>query len=166
MGSARSGWRRGLVFFAVDLVGFVGSVLAAVRFHEIGAVAFGWIGLSARWAAFLGGLAIFVPLIALTAVAGSRASRAVYKPGLFTLNRVLGAVLAAALALAVVIVGLLFLRAAPTPFGVGDLIERSSIAPVVIEASEPLIAALDQTLGLELCGGELSRIIPEVCDER
>ena len=163
LGAARSGWRRGLVFFAIDLVGFVGAVLAAIRFHEIPAIGFDFMGFSERWAAFLGGLVIFVPLIVAVAMIGSRASRAMYKPGLHTLDKVLGAVIAGVLAMTIVLVALLFIRSLDFPFGLNDLIKRSAIAPAVIEAAEPAIANVDAALGLDLCGGKLRRIIPEVC---
>jgi uncharacterized membrane protein required for colicin V production len=151
------------VFYVIDLVGFVASVLIAVRFHSYPAVFWELMGWSQRWAAFLGGLVIFVPLILLTAWLGSRAAKAVYKPGLFTLNRVLGAAVAAALALSVALVGLLFLRAAPLPFGIGNFVRGSAIAEPAIEASEPVIRTLNDTLGLDLCGGRLERVITEVC---
>lgn len=147
----------------IDLVGFVASVLIAVRFHSGPAVVWELFGWSRAWAAFLGGLTIFVPLIVLTAWLGSRAARAVYKPGVFTLNRVLGAVTAAALAVTIALVGLLFLRAAPLPLGIDGFVKGSAIAEPAIEAAEPVIAALDDTLGLDLCGGRLKRIITEVC---
>jgi uncharacterized membrane protein required for colicin V production len=163
LGAARSGWRRGLVFYVIDLVGFVASVLLAIRFHSYPAVFWELMGWSQRWAAFLGGLVIFIPLIVLTAWLGSRAAKAVYKPGLFTLNRILGAAVASALAVAMALVGLLFLRAAPLPFGIGNFVKGSAIAEPAIEAAEPVIGALDDTLGLDLCGGRLKRIINEVC---
>lgn len=165
LGAARSGWRRGFVFFAIDLVGFVGSVLLAIRFHEIPKTLFEVLGISDRWSALMGGLVIFVPLIVFTAFVGSRASNAMYKPGLFTLNRALGAAVAAVLAMAAALVGLLFLRAAPIPFGIGDLVKRSTIAPKAIEAAGPAIGFLDDALGLDLCGGRLKKIVPEVCDK-
>lgn len=141
------------------------AVLAAIRFHEIPKIGFEFLGLDETFAAFLGGLTIFIPLIVLTALIGSRAANAVYKPGLFTTNRALGAALAGLFAIVAAVVGLLFLRAAPIPFGIGDLVRRSSIAPAVIETSEPAIAFLDETLGLELCGGELADVIREVCED-
>lgn len=165
LGMARSGFRRGLVFYAVDLVGFVASVIAAIRFHEIPAIAFELIGLSTRNAAIAGGLAIFVPLIALTAIVGGRLSRAVFVPGLFTTNRILGAAFAAALSVAIVVVGLLFARAAALPFGLSDLVERSLVAPRVLDAVAPATAFIDEQLGLELCGGRLARAVPDLCDE-
>lgn len=152
------------MFFAIDLVGFLSSVLVAVRFHEIPAIGFDYLGASERWSAFGGGLVIFVPLIVATAMLGSRASRAMYKPGLFTLDKVLGAAIAGVLAVTMVIVALLFIRSLSFPFGLNDLIKRSAIAPRVIEGAEPTIAAVDRTLGLDLCGGRLKRVIPEVCD--
>lgn len=153
------------MFFLVDLIGFGASVLAAVRFHEIPAIAFDFLGFSNRWASFLGGLVIFVPLIVVTAIVGSRMSRAMYKPGLFMVDKVLGAAIAAVLAVSLAIVGLLFLRAAPIPFGLGDLVKRSAIATRVIEGAEPAIAFTDDKLGLDLCGGKLAKIIPEVCEQ-
>lgn len=152
------------MFYVIDLVGFVGSVIVAVRFHEIPKWIFDAIGFSDRWGAFVGGLLIFVPLIAMTAIIGSRAAKAIYKPGLFTLNRVLGAAVAAVLATTMVVVGLLFLRAAPLPLGVGGFVKGSALAPRAIDAAEPAVALLDDKVGLDLCGGRLERIIPEVCD--
>jgi uncharacterized membrane protein required for colicin V production len=149
----------------IDLVGFVASVLIAIRFHDIPGVFFEVLGWSQRWAAFLGGLVIFVPLILVTAWLGSRAAKAVYKPGLFTLNRLLGAAVASALAVIVALVGLLFLRAAPLPFGIGDLVKHSAIAPQAIDAAAPVIRSLDETLGLDLCGGRLERVIAEACPD-
>ena len=151
------------MFYVIDLVGFIASVLIAVRLHSYPAVFWELMGWSQRWAAFLGGLTIFVPLIVLTAWLGSRAAKAVYKPGIYTLNRVLGAAVAASLAITVALVGLLFLRAAPLPFGIGGFVKGSAIAEPAIEAAEPVIAALDDILGLDLCGGRLERIISEVC---
>lgn len=147
----------------IDLVGFVASVLLAVRFHDVPGVFWEAIGFSQRWAAFLGGLTIFVPLIAITAIVGSRVAKAIYKPGLFTLNRVLGAAVAAGLAATVALVGLLFLRAAPLPFGIGGFVKRSAIARPMIDAAQPVIARLDDTLGLDLCGGRLEHVLTEVC---
>lgn len=162
---ARSGFRRGLVFYAIDLVGFVGSVLAAIRFHEIPAIAFELFGLSTRTSAIAGGLTIFVPLIALTALVGGRLSKAMFVPGVFTANRVLGAVFAALLGASIVVVGLLFARAAALPFGLSDLVERSLIAPRILDATAPATAAIDEALGLDLCGGRLGRAIPELCED-
>lgn len=141
-------------------------MLLAIRFHEIPKTILTAVGISDRWAAFVGGLVIFVPLIVLTAIVGHRAARAIYKPGLFTLNRALGAGIAAALAIVAVVVGMLFLRAAPIPFGIGDLVKRSVIAPRAISYAEPAVAFLDANLGLDLCGGRLAHIIPEVCKHR
>lgn len=164
LGAARSGWRRGLVFYVIDLVGFIVSVLLAIRFHGVPQVFWEALGWSQAWSAFLGGLLIFIPLILLTAWLGSRAAKAVYKPGLFTLNRVLGVAVAAALAACVVIVALLFVRAARVPF-VGDFVTGSAIAPRAIDAVEPAIGVLDDTLGLDLCDGRLKRIIADACKE-
>jgi uncharacterized membrane protein required for colicin V production len=165
LGAARSGWRRGFVFFVVDLVGFVVAVLAAIRFHEIPATVIEGLGPSPRTSAIVGGLLIFIPLIVATAYVGSKAHRAVFKPGLFTTNRLLGAAFGAALAAAIVIVGLLFARSADLPFGIGDQVENSAIAPRVLEGVEPGIAWIDDKLGLDLCGGRLARVVPEVCKE-
>lgn len=160
---ARSGFRRGFVFYAIDLAGFVASVVAAIRFHEIPAVAFDVFGLSPTAANAVGGLTIFVPLIAITAIVGSKLSRAMYRPGLFTTNRVLGAVFAAALGAAVVLVGVLFIRAA-APSGLRRLVTDSLLAPRIVDAAAPVASALDERLGLDLCGGRLGRGVPEICD--
>jgi uncharacterized membrane protein required for colicin V production len=162
-GAARAGWRRGLVFCAIDLVGFAGSVLTAVRFHEIPGAVLEFFGLSQTKADVAGGLVIFVPLIVLTAIVGSRASKAVFKPGLFTTNRVLGAVFGAVLALTVVTVGLLFARSTKLPFGIGRLVETSTIAPRVLKAAAPGVRIVNRDLGLDLCGGRFARAMPEIC---
>jgi uncharacterized membrane protein required for colicin V production len=166
LGAARSGWRRGLVFYVVDLLGFVGSVIVAVRFHEIPGVFFEVIGLSTRTANVVGGLVIFVPLIVLVAIVGMRASKAMYRPGLFTTNRVLGAVFGALLVVSVIVVGLLFARSWRLPFGISDLVSRSAIAPAVLDAVAPGVAWVDDTLGLDLCGGRLARTVPELCADK
>jgi uncharacterized membrane protein required for colicin V production len=163
VGAARAGWRRGLVFCLIDLIGFSGSVLAAVRFHEIPGAFFEFFGLSQTKADVVGGLAIFVPLIVATAIVGSRASKAVFKPGIFTTNRVLGAAFGAILALTIVVVGLLFARSAKLPFGVGRLVETSTIAPRVLRAAAPGVRVLDRDLHLDLCGGRSARALPEIC---
>ena len=163
LGAARAGWRRGFVFCLVDLIGFAGSVLAAVRFHEIPAAVFEFFGLSQTRSDIAGGLLIFVPLIVLTAIVGSRASKAVYKPGLFTTNRFLGAAFGAVLALTVVIVGLLFARSAKLPFGIGRLVETSTIAPRALKAVAPGVRVVNRDLGLDLCGGRFKRSLPEIC---
>jgi uncharacterized membrane protein required for colicin V production len=158
---ALSGFRRGFVFYAIDLVGFVGAVVAAVRFHEVPAAAADVLGVPPRASAAAGGLAIFVPLIVLTAIVGRKIGRAVYAPGLYTANRVMGAAFAAALGASVVVVGLLFARAAALPF---DLLDRSLLAPRIVGAALPVVDALDDRLGLELCGGRLARAVSGICD--
>jgi uncharacterized membrane protein required for colicin V production len=161
---ARSGFKRGLVFYAIDLVGFVASVVAAVRLHEIPAVVYDVFGMPSDAANAVGGITIFVPLIVLTAIVGSRLSRAMYRPGLFSTNRVLGAAFAAALAAAAVLVGVLFVRAV-APSGLRDLVEGSLIAPRIVEGAGPAIRTIDDRFGLDLCGGRLLRAAPELCDE-
>jgi uncharacterized membrane protein required for colicin V production len=151
------------VFFAIDLIGFVGAVLVAVRFHEIPAIGFDFIGFSRNWAAVLGGLVIFLPLIAIVAMLGSRISRAIYKPGLLMLDKVLGAAIAAALAVVVALVVVLFVRSTKLPL-VGDVVGSSTVATKLIDGAEPVIGALDESMGLDLCGGRLERILSEVCE--
>ncbi len=163
LAAARSGWRRGFVFYVIDLVGFVGSVLLAIRFHEIPATVIEDIGPSQRTSAIIGGLIIFIPLIVLTAIVGSKAHKAVFRPGVFMTNRVLGAAFGAALAAAIIIVALLFARSADVPF-VGDRIEDSIIAKRALEGVEPAVAWTNEKLGLDLCGGRLARVVPEVCE--
>jgi uncharacterized membrane protein required for colicin V production len=165
LGAARSGWRRGVVFFFVDLVGFIVTVLLAVRFRTIPAVFIEYLGFSENVANIVGGIVIFVPLIIGVAIVGARMSHAMYRPGLYMLDKVLGAAVAGVLAITIAIVGMLFVRSLDIPFGLGDLIKRSAIAPAVIEGAEPAIASLNEALGLDLCGGRLARVIPEVCEQ-
>ncbi len=164
LGAARAGWRRGFVFAIVDLVGFVGSVIAAVRFHEIPATLIEF-AIGTTKANIVGGLMIFVPLIVLTAVLGSRMSRAMYRPGVFMLDKVLGMAFGGFLALTIVIVGLLFARSG-LPFGIGEMVKSSTIAPRVLRAAAPTIRSADRTLGLDLCGGRFRRALPEICRNR
>src|SRR5438094_3612870 len=150
-GAARSGWRRGFVFYVIDLAGFVGAVIAAVRFHEIFAGLYRSAGLSRRTSLIAGGLTIFVPLIVAIAIVGGRVARAVYKPGLFTTNRILGAAFGAALALAIVGVGLMAMRAEPIPFGIGRLVQRSPLGQQVVDWVAPVVRGVNSTLDLGLC---------------
>jgi uncharacterized membrane protein required for colicin V production len=162
LGVARSGWRRGAVFFLIDLVGFAAAVIVAVRFHRLPAGVFEALGADERWALVLGGLTIFIPLIVLVAKVGSRLSRAMYKPGLLSLDKILGATIAAAFALTAVVVGLLFLRSV-LPSGASEFLTRSSIASGVVEASAPAITFADERFGLDLCAGRFGEAISEVC---
>ncbi len=163
LAAARSGWRRGFVFYVIDLVGFIGAVLLAVRFHEIPGTLIENLGPSQRTSSIVGGLIIFVPLIVVTAILGSKAHKAVFRPGIFTTNRVIGAVFGAALAAAIIIVGLLFARAADIGF-VGDRIDDSIIAKRVFDGVEPAVAWANDQFGLDLCGGRLADAVPEVCE--
>jgi uncharacterized membrane protein required for colicin V production len=165
-GAARSGWRRGFVFYAIDLAGFVGAVVAAVRFHEVFATLYHSAGLSTRTSALLGGLTIFVPLIVAIAIVGGRVSRGVYKPGLFTTNRVAGAAFGAALGLCVVAVALMAVRSQPLPFGVERLVQRSPLGQQIVDWVAPAVRSVNTTLDLGLCQGKLSKRIPEVCAGR
>lgn len=162
LGLLREGWRRGFVFFAIDLVGFIVAVIAAVRLHEIFAFVFEGFGLGPTASAIAGGLVIFVPIIVLVALVGGRVSKGVYKPGLWMTNRVLGAATGAALGLALVVVGLIALRASPIPLLPG-VVDRSPLAQQVITGAAPVVAAVDDYLGLGLCEGRLKRRVPEVC---
>lgn len=138
------------------------AVIAAVRFHEITAIPFELVGLSPTVAAVAGGLLIFIPAIVLVAVVGGRFSKAMFRPGLFTTNRVIGAAFAAALGLALVLVGVLAARTASVPF-VGDLVRRSPLATQIVELSAPGITYVDDYLDLGLCSGRLADAAPEAC---
>jgi uncharacterized membrane protein required for colicin V production len=164
-GMAFAGWRRGLVFYAVDLAGFLASLLVALRFHAIPEKLFAPF-LPPRPAATAGGLLLFIPLIAITAIFGSRLSRAMYKPGLYTTNRVLGASFGVAFGATVITITLLFARATTLPFGADVLIKRSSIAPLFVKAIAPILADVDEQLNLHLCKGRVAEDIPEACSPR
>lgn len=129
-------------------------MIAAVRLHEVPATIYDGFGVPERWAGVLGGLTIFVPIIVVVALVGGRASKAMYRPGLWTTNRVLGAGVAAALALAAVVVAVLALQASSLPL-LPDLVERSPVAAQIVDAASPLVAAADRGLGLGLCDGAL-----------
>jgi Na+-translocating ferredoxin:NAD+ oxidoreductase RnfE subunit len=111
----------------------------------------------------LGGLTIFVPLIVAIAIVGGRAAKGVYKPGLFTTNRVAGAALGAALALCVVAVGLMAVRTQPLPFGVDRLVQRSPLGQQIVDWVAPVVRTTNIALDLGLCRGKFAKRIPEVC---
>jgi uncharacterized membrane protein required for colicin V production len=111
-------------------------------------------------------LTIFVPLIIAIAIVGGRAAKAVYKPGLFMTNRILGAAFGAALALTVVAVGLMALRAQPIPFGLGNFMQRSPLGQQVVNWVAPAVRNVNSTLDLGLCDGKLRKHLPEVCSSR
>jgi hypothetical protein len=50
------------------------------------------------------------------------------------------------------------------PF-VGDRIEDSIIAKRVFDGVKPTVAWANELFGLDLCGGRLARVLPEVCEE-
>ena len=148
----------------IDLAGFVGAVVCAVRFHEIFATLYRSAGVSKRYAVIAGGLTVFVPLIVAVAIVGGRAAKSVYKPGVFTTNRVLGAAFGGALALTVVAVGLMAVRAEHLPFGLDGLVQRSPLGQQVVEWVAPVVRGMNSTLDLGLCDGKLSKRLPEVCE--
>jgi hypothetical protein len=163
LGLAREGWRRGFVFFAIDLVGFVVAVIAAVRLHEIPGALYDGLGVSSRWSSILGGLTIFVPIIVVVAIVGGRLSKGVYKPGLWATNRVLGIAFGAGLGIAVITVGLIAARVVELPLGLTGLIERSPIGNQVVAWTSPAVGAVDDALDLGLCDGRLASSVEEAC---
>jgi len=134
-----------------------------VRFHEIFATLWRSAGVSRRTSLIAGGLTIFVPLIVAIAIVGGRVAKSVYKPGLFTTNRVLGAAFGGALALTVVAVGLMALRAEHVPFGLGSFVQRSPLGQQVVDWVAPVVRGVNSTLDLGLCNGKLAKHLPEVC---
>lgn len=151
------------MFFAIDLVGFVVAVVAAVRLHEIPAALYDGLGVSARWSAIVGGLTIFVPIIAVVAIVGGRLSKGVYKPGLWATNRVLGIAFGAALGIAVITVGLIAARVVELPLGLTGLVERSPLGDQVLRWTSPAITAVDDALGLGVCDGKVASDVEEAC---
>jgi hypothetical protein len=104
-----------------------------------------------------------VPLIVTIAIVGGRAAKSVYKPGFFTTNRVLGACFGAALAITVVAIGLMALRAESIPFGLGSLVQRSPLGQQIVDWVAPVVRRANSTLDLGLCDGKLRKHLPEVC---
>jgi hypothetical protein len=147
------------------LFGFIGTVVCAVRFHEIFATLWRSAGLSHRASLVAGGLTVFIPLIVAVAIVGGRVAKSVYKPGFFTTNRVLGAAFGGALALTVVAVGLMALRAEPIPFGIGSFVQRSPLGQQIVDWVAPVVKGVNSTLDLGLCDGKLAKHLPEVCNE-
>lgn len=123
------GWIRGLVREALGLVGlFLGTILSFRLGGLIGDFltrSFGWPHEVARVA---GGMVIFVLLGVVLGVGAAVLTRMMNLPGLTIANRVGGAVLAVAWALAVILVAVNVSRALPLPWN--DQLERS----VVVEA--------------------------------
>ena len=147
----------------IDLVGFVGAVIAAVRFHEIFAWLYEAFGLSKRISLIAGGLTVFVPLIVLVGIIGGRAAKAVYKPGLFTTNRELGAALGGALAVTIAAVGMMALRSESIPFGIGRFVQRSPLGQQLVDWVAPAARGVNTALDLGLCDGTGAKRLPEVC---
>jgi hypothetical protein len=119
--------------------------------------------LSKRTSLIAGGLTIFVPLIVVIAIIGGRAAKAVYKPGLFTTNRILGAALGAALAVAIAAVALMALRSDRIPFGLGRLVQRSPLGQQLVDWVAPAARGVNTALDLGLCEGKGAKRLPEVC---
>lgn len=151
------------MFYVIDLVGFVGALVAAVRFHEIFATLYESIGLSHRMSIFAGGLTIFVPLIVVVAIIGGRAAKAVFKPGLFTTNRVLGAAVGGALAVTIAAVAMMALRSPSIPFGAGRFVQRSPLGQQLVDWVAPAVRGVNNVVDLGLCEGKARKRLPEVC---
>ena len=137
--------------------------MAAVRFHEIFAWIYEAFGLSKRASLVAGGLTIFVPVIVVVAIVGGRAAKAVYKPGLFTTNRVLGAVLGGVLAVTIAAVGLMALRSDAVPFGIGRFVQRSPLGQQLVDWVAPAVRGVNSALDLGLCDKKGRKRLPEVC---
>lgn len=139
---ARSGWRRGLVSMVTDLVGFTSAVVLAVRFHRAPATVASALGMSDGWAAVAGGVAIFAPLIALTALVGSKLGRVTAKPGLRMTDRTAGLAVATGWGAALATFVLLLAAAVPAPGWVLGPLERSPVAALLRSERSPLPALL------------------------
>jgi uncharacterized protein YkwD len=142
LGLARAGWRRGFVSQAIDLVGFALAVLATVRLYPFTRIAFDLV-LSEGWAAAAGGLAVFVPLIVLTAIVGAKAGRVAMLPGLHLTNRIAGIGFGAALGIAVLTFALLVIQFAPVPLWLSDAARRSPASRLLLSAGSPVAGALE-----------------------
>lgn len=144
LGFARSGWRRGLTSATIDLVGFGIAALLAVRFSDLLAGLYRWMGLSGGWARLAGGLTIFVPIVVATAAIGWTVGRVVRLPGLRMTDRVLGlgaGILTAAIVLAV---GLVVAKAGPVPDAVTGAVERSPTASLFLDLTSPVTDPLQR----------------------
>jgi hypothetical protein len=75
----------------------------------------------------------------------------------------MGAAFGGALALAIVAVGLMALRAEPIPFGLGGLVQRSALGQQIVDWVAPVVRGVDSSVDLGLCAGRLAKHLPEVC---
>jgi uncharacterized protein YkwD len=141
LGLARAGWRRGFTSMAIDLAGFTVALLLALRLHGVPATAFRLVW-SDGWAALAGGLSIFVPLIVVTAIVGSRVGRVMLQPGLRMTNKLLGVGFGVAWAAIALTFALLVTQFAPAPLGLSDAVRRSPTAKLVLSAAAPVTRLL------------------------
>ena len=81
------------------------------------------------------------------------------------LDRVLGAAIAATLAVTIVLVAVLFLRSTKLLFGIDNVVAGSAIARTGDRGGRTRHRHAGHHSGLDLCGGRLARILSEVCDE-
>lgn len=160
IGLVRSGWRRGFVSYAIDLVGFTAALLLSVRYFGWPAAAWRLGGLSDRWAALAGGLTIFVPFIIAVGAIGWRAGKVALVPGLRTTNRFLGAGFGALWAAVVLTFVLLVAHLLPLPDGVTGAIRRSPVAGFLLRTAEPATGFVER-----YAAGDARRLVAVLRDE-
>lgn len=114
------------------------AALLAVRFADLAAGIYRWMGLSDGWSRLAGGLTIFVPIVVGTAAMGWTVGRVVRLPGLRMTDKVLGLAFGVLTAAVVLAVGLVVARAAPVPLWLTEAVERSPTAELFLDATSPV----------------------------
>jgi hypothetical protein len=123
----------------------VAAILLALRFLGLPASLLRIVGLGWGWSVVSGAAAVFIPVVAVVAYIGWRASKLTRQPGINLTNRLLGAalgVLSAGIALSFVL-GLTPLL----PLGNVAEVVRAPAARAIMAASAPLARSLEAVAG-------------------
>jgi len=165
------GWIRGFVKEVLDLLGLVLGVAVAFRLSgPLGEFFAGRFDVSSEWARLGAGIALFIIVGLGMGLAAHWLGKVMRLPGLNLSNRLLGAGLAGAWALVIVLVVVSLLRALPMPSAVDATLDDSVILAAVSGPDSPAQRAfqsvagdsvLDTILALEPLIGDRRLILDE-----
>ncbi|MFP3914956.1 MAG: CvpA family protein [Actinomycetota bacterium] len=168
-GMAVRGWLRGFVRELLDLVGLVVGAAVAFRLSgPMGGFLTDRFGVSPEWARIGAGIALFLLFGATLTIVAHYLSKVMRLPGLSLANRALGAGVAAAWGVLLLLVVLSIAQVLPVPDSVDDAVEGSTVAGAVTDPEglprrlvDPLVGdgAMEALAAIErLTGG--TRIVP------
>ena len=141
---AYRGYRRGIIAEGIDLVGFLLSVLLAVRLYPVIGVPLSWIGIGRGPANFIGGLIIFAGLVVGAAIFSRRIHRRVGQASLTENRRIGGAVVGGLWSALLGTFLLVFVTVIPTPGMVQRAVPRSLMGHTVLSADSPVYLVMDR----------------------